>query len=74
METISFQHFHKRQAMSDKYSSSPHARVVVVGACNVDLISYVDQPLPLAPGATVKGSSFAQGWGGKGANQVGLIN
>ena len=40
----------------------------MVGACNVDLIVYVARP-PLL-GETLKGESFAQGFGGKGANQA----
>ena len=43
-------------------------RVVVVGATNVDLISYVPR-LP-APGETLHGTSFRIGHGGKGANQA----
>ena len=42
--------------------------VAVVGACNVDLISYVPR-LPVE-GETLKGTSFEQGFGGKGANQA----
>ncbi len=41
--------------------------VVVVGASNMDLISYVDR-LPKV-GETIHGSRFATGFGGKGANQ-----
>ncbi|XP_064603449.1 ribokinase-like isoform X2 [Liolophura sinensis] len=41
--------------------------VVVVGSCNVDLISYVPR-LP-KPGETIHGSRFSIGFGGKGANQ-----
>ena len=42
--------------------------VVVVGAANLDLISYVPR-LPAA-GETLHGSSFQMGYGGKGANQA----
>lgn len=42
--------------------------VGVLGACNVDLIAYVPR-LP-TEGETLKGSSFEQGFGGKGANQA----
>jgi ribokinase len=43
-------------------------RIVVVGASNVDLVSYVPR-LP-APGETLHGSAFEIGYGGKGANQA----
>jgi ribokinase len=43
-------------------------RVCVVGAANIDLISYVPR-LP-ALGETLHGSSFRTGFGGKGANQA----
>lgn len=42
--------------------------VGVIGACNVDLIAYVPR-LP-NEGETLKGTSFEQGFGGKGANQA----
>jgi hypothetical protein len=42
-------------------------RVCVVGASNIDLISYVPR-LP-QPGETLHGSTFEMGYGGKGANQ-----
>lgn len=42
--------------------------LVVVGSCNVDLITYVDR-WP-APGETIMGAGFSRGWGGKGANQA----
>ncbi|XP_019623190.1 PREDICTED: ribokinase-like isoform X1 [Branchiostoma belcheri] len=41
--------------------------VVVVGSCNMDLISYVSR-LP-KPGETIHGNKFSLGFGGKGANQ-----
>lgn len=44
-----------------------HYDVVVIGSCNVDLISYVHR-FPKA-GETICGSKFAMGCGGKGANQ-----
>ena len=43
-------------------------RIVVVGASNMDLISYVPR-LP-APGETLHGHAFQLGYGGKGANQA----
>lgn len=43
-------------------------RIVVVGAANHDLISYVPR-LPTA-GETLHGTSFQMGYGGKGANQA----
>lgn len=43
-------------------------QIVVVGAANVDLISYVPR-LP-SPGETLHGSTFRMGFGGKGANQA----
>lgn len=43
-------------------------RVCVVGAANIDLISYVPR-LPHI-GETLHGSSFQMGYGGKGANQA----
>lgn len=49
-------------------SSPQRARVVVVGACNIDLVSYVPR-LP-APGETLHGMRFQIGFGGKGANQA----
>ncbi|MGZ4333897.1 MAG: ribokinase [Gaiellaceae bacterium] len=43
-------------------------RVVVVGAANIDLISYVPR-LPVV-GETLHGTAFRMGYGGKGANQA----
>jgi len=43
-------------------------KVCVVGACNLDLISYVSR-LP-SLGETLHGSRFHMGFGGKGANQA----
>jgi len=43
-------------------------RVAVVGAANIDLISYVPR-LPRV-GETLHGTSFRMGYGGKGANQA----
>ncbi len=43
-------------------------RICVVGACNIDLISYVPR-LPVL-GETLHGSRFRMGFGGKGANQA----
>ena len=42
--------------------------ICVVGACNIDLISYV--PRMPAIGETLHGSRFQMGFGGKGANQA----
>lgn len=44
------------------------SNVCVVGACNIDLISYV--PRMPAIGETLHGSKFQIGFGGKGANQA----
>ncbi len=44
------------------------AQIVVVGACNTDLVSYVPR-LP-ALGETLHGVRFQAGFGGKGANQA----
>ncbi len=43
-------------------------KITVVGACNIDLISYVPR-LP-ALGETLHGTRFHMGFGGKGANQA----
>jgi ribokinase len=43
-------------------------RICVVGACNIDLISYVPR-LPTL-GETLHGTRFHMGFGGKGANQA----
>ncbi|MDP8257607.1 MAG: ribokinase [Candidatus Alcyoniella australis] len=45
-------------------------RICVVGACNIDLISYVPR-LPVL-GETLHGERFAIGFGGKGANQAAM--
>jgi ribokinase len=42
--------------------------ILVCGACNIDLIAYVHR-MPMR-GETLKGDSFSQGFGGKGANQA----
>src|SRR5690606_20248058 len=42
--------------------------IVVIGACNTDLITYTDRTPK--PGETLKGTSFSTGFGGKGANQA----
>jgi ribokinase len=44
------------------------ARVVVVGSCNIDLVTYASR-VP-GPGETILGERFAMGFGGKGANQA----
>ena len=49
-------------------AQSAFGKVCVVGASNVDLISYVDR-LP-KEGETLKGIRFQSGFGGKGANQA----
>jgi ribokinase len=43
-------------------------QICVVGAANIDLISYIPR-LPV-PGETLHGTSFRMGYGGKGANQA----
>jgi len=45
-----------------------NSRVLVVGSSNMDLIGYTSH-LP-KPGETLRGSKFAMGFGGKGANQA----
>ena len=42
--------------------------IVVVGSCNVDLITYTER-FPVV-GETIEGKDFKQGFGGKGANQA----
>lgn len=42
--------------------------IVVVGSCNIDLITYTSK-LPKL-GETLKGNNFKKGFGGKGANQA----
>ena len=42
--------------------------IAVIGACNIDLISYV--PRMPAIGETLHGTRFQMGFGGKGANQA----
>lgn len=49
-------------------SDVTQAKICVVGACNIDLISYV--PRMPAIGETLHGSRFRIGFGGKGANQA----
>lgn len=44
------------------------AKICVIGACNLDLISYVSR-LP-SMGETLHGNRFYMGFGGKGANQA----
>lgn len=43
-------------------------KITVLGACNIDLISYIDR-MP-EWGETLHGSKFHMGFGGKGANQA----
>jgi ribokinase len=52
--------------MSEMKKSTPS--ICVVGACNIDLISYV--PRMPAMGETLHGTRFQMGFGGKGANQA----
>ncbi len=47
---------------------SPKPSICVVGACNIDLVSYV--PRMPAIGETLHGTRFQIGFGGKGANQA----
>lgn len=49
-------------------STHPQPKISVVGACNIDLISYV--PRMPAVGETLHGTRFQMGFGGKGANQA----
>jgi ribokinase len=49
-------------------NTSQRPKITVVGACNIDLISYVPR-LP-ALGETLHGTRFQMGFGGKGANQA----
>ncbi len=48
--------------------SLEQAEIVVVGSCNVDLITYTVR-FPKV-GETIEGTDFKQGFGGKGANQA----
>jgi ribokinase len=48
--------------------SLEHPEIVVVGSCNVDLITYTAR-FPKV-GETIEGTDFKQGFGGKGANQA----
>jgi len=49
-------------------SKHPQPKICVVGACNIDLISYVPRLPDL--GETLHGTRFQMGFGGKGANQA----
>ena len=53
--------------MSMKENPTP-PNICVIGACNIDLVSYV--PRMPAIGETLHGSKFQIGFGGKGANQA----
>lgn len=58
-----------RLAILDKQTSAQSpATVVVLGACFLDYIGYVDG-MP-KPGETIHSKQFAKGFGGKGANQA----
>ena len=54
--------------MSEGQKTDSSPEIVVVGSCNVDLITYTER-FP-AVGETVEGEDFKQGFGGKGANQA----
>jgi ribokinase len=45
-----------------------HPTIAVVGSANIDVVAYLDRAPD--PGETVLGRRFAQGFGGKGANQA----
>lgn len=49
-------------------NTHPQPKICVVGACNIDLVSYV--PRMPALGETLHGTRFQMGFGGKGANQA----
>ena len=49
-------------------NTNQQPKITVVGACNIDLISYVPR-LPVS-GETLHGTRFQMGFGGKGANQA----
>jgi ribokinase len=50
------------------HSTQQSPKICVVGACNIDLISYVPR-MPVI-GETLHGTRFHMGFGGKGANQA----
>jgi ribokinase len=52
------------------HTTNQPPRITVVGACNIDLISYVPR-LPTL-GETLHGTRFQMGFGGKGANQAAM--
>jgi ribokinase len=54
--------------MNESSSSEIVPEIVVVGSCNVDLITYTER-FPVV-GETIEGKDFKQGFGGKGANQA----
>ena len=54
--------------ISDSNTDSNTPEIVVVGSCNVDLITYTEH-FPVV-GETIEGRAFRQGFGGKGANQA----
>ena len=54
--------------MTDASGPTASLRIVVAGSTMIDLVAFADR-LPEA-GETVVGSSFLQGFGGKGANQA----
>src|SRR6266542_1128095 len=57
-----------RSTSSSRRRAMAEPRVCVVGAANIDLISYVPR-LPRT-GETLHGTRFQMGYGGKGANQA----
>ena len=65
---IVYRGFSKKQAGKNVNTQPKTTDVVVVGASNMDLITYC-QRCP-EPGETIHGKTFEQGFGGKGANQA----
>src|SRR5439155_21075850 len=61
-------HVHRCAHTHPRRGVRPPVSVVVVGAANIDLISYVPR-LPKV-GETLHGTAFQIGYGGKGANQA----
>ena len=58
----------RRRAAAPAGEQERQYDIVVVGASNIDLITYCDR-CP-QPGETIHGDTFQQGFGGKGANQA----
>ncbi len=59
---------HTSRGLASMDEMQTPGRVVVVGSMNIDMITYCDR-FP-DDGETLVGSSYAQGFGGKGANQA----